>query len=290
MNILIGCQVTGQGEDILEWHHKNNGHPSAPDPALLAHPSQTTTASKVRAPRNSKKLKDVLPSPNNLGFYHATWKDCLEDAKKECRAAHASDNLFPSKAHDLNSSITESLVTVVVEWTKWGTAFEPGMSSPCHARTLLTPLRFLAGTQKKYGNHSKSPIYDSLLANFLSFSFSMIFPHGAQSWRRLPLPLLRHCSTLFPPMVPHLENEPCGLRMLHQASWNNWSSCRTVLMKMCISFSYLCYTNLCQHRGKRTTSLIQLWKKPWLSSFTQAAITLLTSIPIFFTILFPCHA
>jgi len=118
MNILIGCQVTGQGEDILEWHHKNNGHPSAPDPALLAHPSQTTTASKVRAPHNSKKLKDALPSPDNLGFYHATWKDCLEDAKKECRAAHASDNLFPSKAHDLNSSITESLVTVVVEWTK----------------------------------------------------------------------------------------------------------------------------------------------------------------------------
>ena len=110
MNILISCQVTGQGEDVLERHHKNNGCPSAPNPALLAHPSQTAMASKVQAPRNLKKLKDALPSPNNLGFYHATWKDCLEDAKKECRAAHALDNLFPSKAHDLNSSIMESLV------------------------------------------------------------------------------------------------------------------------------------------------------------------------------------
>ena len=130
VNMLIICQTTGQGrpEDVLEQHHKNNGRPSAPDPALLAHPSQPATASKVRAPRNSKKLKDALPSPDNLSFYHATWKDCLEDAKKECRAAHALDNPFPSKARDLNTSIMESLVTVVVEWTNRGTAFEPGVS------------------------------------------------------------------------------------------------------------------------------------------------------------------
>ena len=129
MNILISCQVTGQGrrQDVLEQHHKNNGRPLAPDPAFLAHTSQTDAASKVRAPRNSKKLKDAAPSPENLGFYPATWKDCLEDAKKECRAAHALDNPFPTKARDLNSSITESLVTVVVEWTTRGTAFEAGM-------------------------------------------------------------------------------------------------------------------------------------------------------------------
>lgn len=130
MNMLTSFQAAGEGrpEDVLERHHKNNGRPSAPNPALLAHPSQPATASKVRAPRNSKKLKDATPSPDNLGFYHATWKDCLEDAKKECRAAHALDNPFPSKARDLNTSITESLVTVVVEWTERGTAFEPGAS------------------------------------------------------------------------------------------------------------------------------------------------------------------
>ena len=129
VNMLIICQAIGQGrpKDVLEQHHKNNGRPSAPDPALLAHPSQPATASKVRAPRNSKKPKDALPSPDNLSFYHATWKDCLEDAKKECRAAHALDNPFPSKARDLNTSIMESLVTVVVEWTNRGTAFEPGV-------------------------------------------------------------------------------------------------------------------------------------------------------------------
>ena len=97
--MLISCQATWQGrpEDILEWHHMNNGHPSAPNPALLAHPSQPAMTSKVQAPRNLKKLKDVLLSPDNLDFYHATWKDCLEDAKKECQAAHALDNPFLQK-------------------------------------------------------------------------------------------------------------------------------------------------------------------------------------------------
>ena len=140
--MLISHQATGQGrpEDVLEQHHKNNGRPSAPDPRSLAHPSQTEMVSKTRAPRNSKKLKDALPSPDNLRFYPATWKDCLEDTKKECRAAHALDNPFPSKPRDLNSSITESLVTVVVEWTNRGTAFEPGMSLLRYARIHLTSI------------------------------------------------------------------------------------------------------------------------------------------------------
>ena len=54
---------------------------------------------------NSKKLKDAAPSPENLRFYPATWKDCLEDAKKECQAAHMLDNPFPTKACDLNVRI-----------------------------------------------------------------------------------------------------------------------------------------------------------------------------------------
>ena len=101
---ILLFQLRGQGrfEDILERHHKNNGCPSAFNPALLAHCSQPAMASKVWAPCNSKRLKDVLLSPDNLGFYHTIWKDCLEDAKKECRAAHALDNLFSSKACDLS--------------------------------------------------------------------------------------------------------------------------------------------------------------------------------------------
>ena len=140
--MLTSHQATGQGrpEDVLEQHHKNNGCPSAPDPRSLAHPSQTETVSKTQAPCNSKKLKDALPSPNNLIFYPATWKDCLEDAKKECHAAHALDSPFHSKAHDLNSSIMESLVMVVVEWTNWGSAFEPGMSLLRYARIHLTSI------------------------------------------------------------------------------------------------------------------------------------------------------
>ncbi|KIN99145.1 hypothetical protein M404DRAFT_155717, partial [Pisolithus tinctorius Marx 270] len=61
-----------------------------------------------------------------LRFYKAVWKDCLEDAKRECRAAHALSNPFPSKSHDLNLSITEALVTVIVEWNQRGVQFEDG--------------------------------------------------------------------------------------------------------------------------------------------------------------------
>ncbi|KAI6000141.1 hypothetical protein F5J12DRAFT_784455 [Pisolithus orientalis] len=52
--------------------------------------------------------------------------DCLEDAKQECRAAHALSNLFPLKSHNLNLSITEVLITVIIEWNQHGVQFEDG--------------------------------------------------------------------------------------------------------------------------------------------------------------------
>ncbi|KAI6019709.1 hypothetical protein F5J12DRAFT_780815 [Pisolithus orientalis] len=66
------------------------------------------------------------------------------------RAAHALSNPFPSKSHDLNLSITEALVTVVIEWNQHGVQFEDGywpdhkqdmaclMSSPVFWLQLLT--------------------------------------------------------------------------------------------------------------------------------------------------------
>ncbi|KIO09339.1 hypothetical protein M404DRAFT_21903 [Pisolithus tinctorius Marx 270] len=114
--------------DILERHHRTNSCPSVPDRDLLtlAHDSVNKVSQHARAPCNSKKAKDEGPLPSQLRFYKAVWKDCLEDAKRECRAAHALSNPFPSKSHDLNLSITEVLVTVVVEWNQCGVQFEDG--------------------------------------------------------------------------------------------------------------------------------------------------------------------
>ena len=43
------------------------------------------------------------------------WRDCLKEAKLECRVAHLLENPFPSKSKNLRGSITEVLTTVVVE-------------------------------------------------------------------------------------------------------------------------------------------------------------------------------
>ncbi|KAI5981390.1 hypothetical protein F5J12DRAFT_900839 [Pisolithus orientalis] len=114
--------------NILEHHHHTNGHPSVPNHDLLtlAHDSVNKVSQHARAPCNSKKVKDEGPLPSQLRFYKAVWKDCLEDAKQECRAAHALSNLFPLKSHDLNLSITEVLITVIIEWNQHGVQFEDG--------------------------------------------------------------------------------------------------------------------------------------------------------------------
>ncbi|KAI6035320.1 hypothetical protein F5J12DRAFT_887118 [Pisolithus orientalis] len=113
--------------NVLECHHHTNGHPVPNHDLLtLAHDSVNEVSQCTRAPHNSKKAKDEGPLPSQLRFYKAVWKDCLEDAKQECRAAHALSNPFPLKSHDLNLSITEALVTVIIEWNQHGVQFEDG--------------------------------------------------------------------------------------------------------------------------------------------------------------------
>ncbi|KAI6145993.1 hypothetical protein BKA82DRAFT_4016152 [Pisolithus tinctorius] len=114
--------------NVLECHHRTNSCPSVPNHDLLTlvHDSVNKVSQHARAPCNSKKAKGEGPSPSQLRIYKAVWKDCLKDTKQECRAAHALSNLFPSKSHDLNLSITEVLVTVIIEWNQHGVQFEDG--------------------------------------------------------------------------------------------------------------------------------------------------------------------
>lgn len=212
----------GRAEDVLERHHQNNGHPSAPVPeqlTLLAQRSQTETVPKTRAPRNSKKAKDATPSAGSLAYYHPTWKDCLEDAKRECRASHALHNPFPSKARDLDISISESLVTVVVEWTNRGTAFAPGMYTfdrlcfsrthsdlalgywPEHKRDMAVVVRLSSTT-----SCSLIPISSSLATCRL----------GVQNSRRSPSPTLQLRSVSLLQMPLQFRRVLHGSRMLRQ--------------------------------------------------------------------------
>ena len=77
----------------------------------------------THAPRNSKKSKDDLVSPETLAYYPPAWKDFLEDAKQDCRTVHTLGNPFPTKSHNLKASVSESLITSVIEWTDRGAMF-----------------------------------------------------------------------------------------------------------------------------------------------------------------------
>lgn len=117
--------------DVLHHHHQVNGHPSTPDPQALAsiqpQLAGTQESAHTWAPWNSKKVKEVIPSSKNLGFYPSVWQGCLEDAKQECRVSHLlTSNLFPSKSRDLKTLIMEALTTTISEWNDNGVAFEPG--------------------------------------------------------------------------------------------------------------------------------------------------------------------
>ncbi|KAI5984982.1 hypothetical protein F5J12DRAFT_787453 [Pisolithus orientalis] len=128
--------------DILECHHHTNSCPSVPDHDLLTlvHDSVNEVSQRTRAPCNSKKAKDEGPLPSQLRFYKAVWKDCLKDAKQECRAAHPLSNLFPSKSHDFNLSIMEVLITVIIEWNQCSYWPDHKQDMAC----LIIPLSCLA--------------------------------------------------------------------------------------------------------------------------------------------------
>ena len=82
-----------------------------------------------------RRDRDQPAPPTQIGHYGPIWKDCLEEAKIECRAVHALSNPWPKFKMD-NISLTDSLTTVVMEWNQRGVRFKPGkhlLRSPyCH--------------------------------------------------------------------------------------------------------------------------------------------------------------
>ena len=94
----------------------------------------------IHAPRNSLKPKGQPAKPHQLSYYGPMWRDCLEEAKLECRVAHLLENPFPSKSKNLHGSITEVLTTVVVERDNRGERVEQG-ACVRNTLSLLTVLQ-----------------------------------------------------------------------------------------------------------------------------------------------------
>ncbi|KAG0694393.1 hypothetical protein DFH29DRAFT_880743 [Suillus ampliporus] len=107
-----------QPDDVLKVHHERNGHPRLPDPALL----ELLCTAEIDAPNSKAK-----PKASQLGWYSLRWKNCLEDAKGECRTQQALEKPFPSLVVDLPVSITESLSASLVQWLKTGHEVDTGV-------------------------------------------------------------------------------------------------------------------------------------------------------------------
>ena len=92
------------------------------------HKTTFTTIVKLMRCHSQRDREQPVP-PNQIGHYSPVWKDCLEEAKVECRAMHALSNPWPKLKMDANS-LTDSLTTVVAQWTQRGIRFKPGKSLP----------------------------------------------------------------------------------------------------------------------------------------------------------------
>ncbi|KAG1890594.1 uncharacterized protein F5891DRAFT_1212751 [Suillus fuscotomentosus] len=101
-----------QPADVLELHHKKNGRPRLPDPALLdllrGAETANTSGSKKKATKASKDPGDG-PKSTQLAWYSPRWKRFLEEAKGECRVLHTLENAFLKLVPDLSTTITELL-------------------------------------------------------------------------------------------------------------------------------------------------------------------------------------
>ncbi|KAG1852364.1 hypothetical protein C8R48DRAFT_777531 [Suillus tomentosus] len=118
--------ITSKPNDVLQCHHKKNGKPRLPEPESLKLLDQVTESSVQPSKNKKSRSSHGGPTPDQLSWYRPRWKSFLEDAKAECRAQHALENLFPTLVKNLPGTITEVLVAVLVVWDTNGKQFEAG--------------------------------------------------------------------------------------------------------------------------------------------------------------------
>ncbi|KAG2091186.1 uncharacterized protein F5147DRAFT_657970 [Suillus discolor] len=135
-------------DDVLQLHHKRNGHPRLPDPAVLNLLCQAETK-----PPNSK------PSDTNI----KARKRFLEETKGECHVQHTIENLFPTFVDGLSGTIPEILTALLVQWLESGQQVEgniwPGYK-PEMAKLLFEDLSTWHSDLKKIAISITPSMYD----------------------------------------------------------------------------------------------------------------------------------
>ncbi|KAG1895578.1 uncharacterized protein F5891DRAFT_1194100 [Suillus fuscotomentosus] len=119
-------------DDVLQLHHKRNGHPRLPDPAVLdlLHQAETKppdskpSDTNIKARKVSANITGEGPKATQLGWYGPRWKRFLEETKGECRVQHAIENLFPTFIDGLSGTIPEILTASLVQWLESGQQVE----------------------------------------------------------------------------------------------------------------------------------------------------------------------
>ncbi|KAG2047668.1 hypothetical protein BDR06DRAFT_1013678 [Suillus hirtellus] len=111
-------------DDVLQLHHKQNGHPCLPDPAVLdllcqaetKPPNSKLSDTNIKAHKVSAKITGEGPKATQLGWYGPHWKRFLEETKGECHVQHVIENPFLTFIDSLSGTIPEILTALLVQW------------------------------------------------------------------------------------------------------------------------------------------------------------------------------
>ncbi|KAG2056813.1 hypothetical protein BDR06DRAFT_969821 [Suillus hirtellus] len=115
-------------DDVLQLHHKQNGHPHLPNPVVLnlLHQAETKppdskpSDTNIKARKVSAKITGEGPKATQLEWYGPRWKRFLEEMKGECHVQHMIENPFLTFVDNLSGTIPEILTASLVQWLKSG--------------------------------------------------------------------------------------------------------------------------------------------------------------------------
>ncbi|KAG2133727.1 hypothetical protein DEU56DRAFT_950499 [Suillus clintonianus] len=153
-------------DDVLQVHHKRNGHPHLPDPAVLELLRQAETKpldSNIKARKVSAKIAGEGPKATQLSWYGPRWKKFLEDTKGECRVEHAIEDPFPTFVDGLSGSVYEVLTASLVQWLESGQQVEGDIwpdHKPDMAKLLFEDLSTWRSDLKKIAISIAPSMYD----------------------------------------------------------------------------------------------------------------------------------
>ncbi|KAG1905172.1 uncharacterized protein F5891DRAFT_1183887 [Suillus fuscotomentosus] len=150
-------------DDVLQLHHKRNGHPRLPDPAILNLLRQAETKPPDSKPSDMNiKARKVLRLHSWDGMVLIE-KRFLEETKGECRVQCAIEHLFPTFIDGLLGTIPEILTASLVQWLESGQQVEGNIwpdYKPEMAKLLFEDLSTWHSDLKKIAISITPSMYD----------------------------------------------------------------------------------------------------------------------------------